>query len=48
VVVWSIQQEEKLFVIEGFSISVAVAIAGKLFASCNDGKIYEYSREFRE
>lgn len=40
VVVWSIRQEEKLYVVEGFGISSAVAIAGKLFASCNDGKIY--------
>lgn len=48
VVVWSIRQEEKLYVVEGFSISTAVAIAGRLFASCHDGKVYEYKREFKE
>ena len=48
VCIWSIRQEEKLFVIEDFNLMRVVPLKGRFFGTRNDGKVYEYQRELRE
>lgn len=48
VCIWSIRQEEKLFVIEEFSLLRVVPLKGRFFGTRNDGRVYEYQRELRE